>query len=223
MLLRALSIGLVLVSTAFAAIPPLVSGQEYTFDGYLVIKSRAPKGFSVWLSAHPDGEIATMPGRQDFELAPSKAFTAARLLSTAKSVGGDKKVEVRGHAGAKSVLKPDAINPAMPRVEHRPAQRMLRLRVEGVRIEGKNLLVTVLPNPCVQPKDLVVRTSPPAESDPVQATLWVEEPQRECMLAVMPSPHTLTVDLTKQFPGVKRLSLSVESSAGDSFNVDWRM
>jgi hypothetical protein len=219
----AITLALALVSSAFAAIPPLVSGQEYTFDGYLVIKARMPKGFAVILSAHPNGEHPPgLAGRQDFELTAGKV-TAAKLLSTAKSVGGDRKVTVKGHGGPKSTLKVESINPFMPRVQPRPApRRMVKLRVEDVRVEKKKLLVTVMPNPCTPDKDIEIKTSAPAETDPVQATLWLEEPQKECMLAVMPSPKTITIDLAKQFPGVKRLALSVESRDGQTWDVDWQ-
>jgi hypothetical protein len=225
-----------LVSAAVAAIAPLVVGQAYEFDGFLVTRQAEGRGAArtaVWLSAHANGEAPRgMAGRQDIELAPSKDMTAKALMSLARTIGADKKVTVKGKGGAKNVLKVDEITPAMPRVQPRPRPQPqprplkpnARVEVTNAKIEGNVLVLTCMATPCTQQRNLMVKTSEPAETDPVQATLWVERPHEDgCMMAVMPSPMTLKVDLKKQFPGVKNIALTIESLGGEGFSVDARI
>lgn len=156
-------------------------------------------------------------------------MTGKALASLARTVGGDKKVTVKGHGGPRGVLKVDEVTPVMPHVvrppsqpQPRPIRPMRRAEVQDARIERNTLVLTVMANPCTNQGDLKVKASAVAETDPGQATLAVEYPDNgACMLAVMPSPMTLKVDLTKQFAGVRRLSLTIESSHGGGFAVDW--
>lgn len=221
-----------LVSAAVAAIPPLQAGKAYTFDGYLVVRScESARAISVWLAAFPNGETPRgLAGRQDLELAPTKAMPAKALTSLARSVGGDKKVTVKGHGGAKGVLKVDEITPVLPRVEPRPRPQpqprpirpTLTAEVQDAKLERNTLILTVMASPCTSQADLKVKASAVAETDPGQASVSVTYPDNgPCMLAVMPSPMTVKVDLAKQFPGARRLALTIESRHGEGFAVDW--
>lgn len=232
----AVALAACLVSTAVAAIAPLVVGQAYTFDGYLVTRQAEGRGAArtaVWLSSFPNGEVPRgLAGRQDIELAPTKDMTAKALMSLARTIGADKKVTVKGKGGAKSVLKVEEITPAMPRVQPRPRPQPqprplkpnARVEVQAAEMQGNTLILTCMATPCTRVQDLMVKTSEPAETDPVQATLWVERPYEDgCMMAVMPSPMTFKVDLKKQFPGVKNIALTIESLHGEGFSVDARI